>query len=583
VFGLLSPTPTAFRIGVGSLYLLVILTVAWTARLAFGPRAGFFAGLYLALGPAFFLYKGLTSDGAYVSLLLLLGLCLALLLRIESRLEEGLAVWPEMALLGVFSGLAWWVHPIALAIGPVALVSCLLGRTRRFLAPRHLCALAGGFLVGAFPWLWHNARHGWPSLHASEMSPAGAGKVASAVLELFWQGLPRLLGGRPVWRRTPTFPGSPLVALLLFALLIACAVLLVRRPRAEPPDDSAAASAESAAGSPLSRHAAALYLTLLLFLPLLCLSVARTNFKEPRYLLPLYLALAPLAGALLDRLWSRRALLLGFAAVLLALGPGSELRAPRLAQWEMGHFEADPGRLLDGLAARGVREIYASYWAAYRLAFLSGGRLAASPFGSGDSGLVRDAALRERLDSAPAPAFLLCCEDLNRFAAFLARHGIAHQVSTVEGFSLYTGLPPDALARLRSCYCIPESPSPGAVVWRSIEGPRRLSAHQKGVYRVAFANRGKEPLSSNVHLSYHWRRLDGGNVLFEGARTLLSPPADDWWKHPWREVTVEARVEGKVPPGEYALVFDFVDENVSWFESYGLPTASYRVVVQPAS
>jgi 4-amino-4-deoxy-L-arabinose transferase-like glycosyltransferase len=575
VFGLLSPSATAFRLGVGFLFLLVVSTVAWTARLAYGDRAGLFAGLYLALGPAFLLYKGLTSDGAYTSLLLLFSLAIGLLLRIEDRFSRDLSATPELGFLGIVVGLAWWVHPLAICLGPLAVVSSLLGKTRRWLSPRSLLLLSAGFAGGAFPWLWHNARHGWASLHASEMAPAGANKAASGLVDLFWQGLPRLLGARPVWRRVPTFPGASWVALALLGVLVGFAVYGLRR--------TPSATGNPVAPTPLARHASLLYLTLIAFLPLLCLSVARTNFREPRYLLPLYLAVAPLTGALLDALWPRRALFALLTAVLLALGPGSEWRAPLFRNLEMGHFESDPERLITVLRARGVNDLYASYWIAYRLDFLSAGRLAASPFGGGDSGLVRDAGLRQQVDGAAAPAFLLCCEDLNRFAAFLAHDSIPHRRETVEGFSLFTGIPPTALARLRGCYCIPEVPSPGSIVWRSIEGPHELSAGGLGRYRVVLENRGKQPLSSNVHLSYHWRRLDGSAALFDGARTQLPPPDIEWWVHRWRKLDLDVSVLAGVPPGEYILVFDLVDENVSWFESYGVPTASYRVIIHPAS
>jgi hypothetical protein len=558
VFGLLSPSLLAFRLGIGLLFVLFVLAVAWMARLAYGERAGFFAGLYCALGPAFLLYKGLTSDGAYVSLLLLLALCLGLLLAIENRLSGDARGAPlEFGLLGLAAGLAWWVHPLAVCLAPVVLVSCLRGNTRGWLRALALLPLAGGFVAGALPWLWHNLRTGWASLHAAEMTVDASG-LLHRVKMVTWRSLPVLLGARAVWRPWVTFPGAPAVALLLLATLSLFALATLRR-----------------GGS----HASALLLTVLVVVPVLGLSTGRLNFKEPRYLLPLYLAVAPLAGALLDVLWPRRALCALLAAVLLALGCGSELGATRFKNWERSRFESDPYQVIAGLRARGVEELYASYWDAYRLDFLSGGRLAASPFGSGDHGMVRHAALRDRVDQAPAPAFLLCCEDLTRLADYLHRHAIRYRSEPLAGFQLVTGIPETALARLRGCYCIPESPAAGDVAWLSIDGPHDLAAGRAASYRVIFENRGKQPLSSNVHLSYHWRRPDGSTARADGERTLLPAPADTWWKEPWRRVTLDARVTADVPPGPYDLVFDLVDENVSWFEGYGVPPAPpYRVV-----
>ncbi|HEV7517194.1 MAG TPA: hypothetical protein VGR07_12905 [Thermoanaerobaculia bacterium] len=565
VFGLLGATAGAFRLGIGLLLGLFVLASAWTARLAYGGRAGLFAGLYLACGPAYFFHKGLTSDGSYTSLLLLFALCLGLLLRIEERLAGGATASLELGLLGLLSGVAWWVHPLAICIAPLVVVCCILGTTRGWLAPRALLLIAAGFLAGAAPWIWRNLETGWASLRAQEMAPAAAGSAAARLLGLFAEGLPRLLGARGPGVGGPTFPGAAGVALLLLALLAGFAVRQLGR-----------------APTRSGRLASALFLTLLVSIPLLCLGVARTNWREPRYLLPLYLVVAPLAGGLLDALWPRPTLAALTVAVLVALGPGSELRAPRVKDNVLGRFESDPQRLIAGLEERGVHGFYASYWNAYRLVFLSGGRLAASPFGSGENGLVRDALLRDRLDRDPAPALLLCCEDLARFQAFLAHSAIPHRVETIEGFSLFTGLPPHAVARLRACYCIPDVPKVGAIAWRSIAGPHELATGQAGSYRVAFENRGSQPLSSNVHLSYHWRRSDGSVLPLEGARAYPPPPADRWWLYPWREVTVDARVPADVPPGDYALVFDLVDENVSWFEGYGLPPAPYAVIVKPA-
>jgi 4-amino-4-deoxy-L-arabinose transferase-like glycosyltransferase len=579
VFGLLGPSVAAFRIGIGLLLALVVVATGWVARLAYGARAGLFAGLYLACGPAYFLHKGLTSDGSYTSLLLLLALALGLLLRIEGRLARGAPALRELALLGLLSGIAWWVHPLSICIAPLAAVACLLGTTRAWLAPRGLALGTAGFLAGATPWIYRNLQTGWASLRAQEMAPAAVGGIrgtTARLAELLSQALPRLLGARPVGFHflTPTFPGAPKVALLLLATLTGFALLSL--------------STRS------TRLGSALFLTLLAAIPLLSLGVARTDFTEPRYLLPLYLAVAPLAGGLLAA-WSRRparfALPLALlVAALVALGPGSELRAPRGRYDVASQFESDPYRLLADLHARGVREIYASYWSAYRLAFLSGGELAASPFGNGENGLVRDAALRERLDRTPQPAFLLCCEDLPRFTAYLDRAAVPHRTETVEGFTLFTGLPPETVAKLRACYCIPESPRPGDIAWLSIAGPPELQAGREGRYRVTFENRGPAPLSSNVHLSYHWiaNRIangvaNGGGPPVEGLRIGLPTQKSDWWRYPWRQVTVEARVPAGVPPGDYALVFDLVDENVSWFADHGLSPAPYRVVITPAS
>src|SRR6185295_6046616 len=66
-FGLFGATPRVFRITLAVLVAALILAVWALTRRAFGRREALAAGHYLALGPSFFLYKGLTSDGAYTS------------------------------------------------------------------------------------------------------------------------------------------------------------------------------------------------------------------------------------------------------------------------------------------------------------------------------------------------------------------------------------------------------------------------------------------------------------------------------------------------------------------------------------
>jgi len=564
LFKLFGASIATYRAGMLLLLVATVLLVAWIAQQAYGDRAGPLAGLYLALGPGYFLYKELTSDGAYASLLLCLAVGLALLLRIEERLSRGERIGGELGLLGLTFGLAWWIHSLAICLVPVALLSCFLGRPREWRRPKAVLLLGAGFFAGSFPWWWHNLRTGWASLRGAEMTPASTHRLAGRVGELFSYGWPEILGGRLLWRyQAFTFPGAALAALLVLALAVGFGIWTLRRTPSRQ-----------------ERHASALFLTLLATLVVLSLGLARTTFREPRYLLPSYLALAPLLGGLLAAVWPRRALLAPLALLLVALGPGSEIHAPHLAGLEMTFFVDHPKQLIAGLEARGIHEVYTTYWAAYRIVFLSQGRVAASPFGNATAGVVRIPALRDRLDRVADPAFLLCCEDLPRFREWLARDAIPHREEPVAGFSLFTGLPPAAVAELRRCSCVPEARGKGAITWLSIDGPQRLTAGQEARYRVAFYNRGRRPLSSNVHVSYHWLRPDGSVAQFDGLRTSLPLYVDDWWRLPnWRTVETEVRVQAVTAPGDYVLAFDLVDENVNWFADLGNPPAPYRVVV----
>ena len=118
-----------------------------------------------------------------------------------------------------------------------------------------------------------------------------------------------------------------------------------------------------------SRHASAVFLAVLAAVPCLCLTVARTDFREPRYLLPVYLGIAPLVGGLLSALWQRRLALTAMAAVLLALNLGSQLQSARLegklrAAERKDWIDSDPREVAGHLEEKGVDAVYASYWVA---------------------------------------------------------------------------------------------------------------------------------------------------------------------------------------------------------------------------
>lgn len=547
VFSILTPSPLAFQLAMGVLVIGIVLTVWALARSCYGERAGLFAGLYLAAGPSFFFYKGLTSDGAYSSLVLVCGLSLWLLLAIERRLAQGSSATLHLAVLGWLLGIAWWILPISAFMAAVGVTAVVAGATRAWLAPRGVIAFLASFLIGGLPWWWYNLQNGWASLKAPELAAASVGGIGTRLASLFWDGWSILLGASSVTTGEATFPGSRLLAWAVLAALVGFGLVSLRR--------------------------SAVLLAVLVAVPCLALFVARTDFAEPRYLLPAYLAIAPLAGGLIAALWERWAAGAVLATVLLlTLNLGSQIASPRLKNRlradEKTWVESNPGEIVRRLRERAVDAVYASYWVAYRTTFLSAGEVIASPFGSGDRGLVRHLEHQAFVDRHPAPAFLLYGPDLGRFESYLSRFAIPHRRESFEGVTLFEGLPAEEVARLRACKCIPESVKAGDIEWLGVEGPQRVTAGGEALYRVAFRNLLPRPLSPNVRLSYHWRRPDGTTAVHDGPRTPISSG-----------MVVEARVLANLPPGEYDLVFDLVDEGVSWFEWLGISPPRRRIVI----
>jgi hypothetical protein len=560
VFQLFGASVATYRAAMGLLVALLVVAVGIGAGVGFGERAGWLAAAYLALGPSYFIYKGLTSDGNYVSLLLLLALALLSLLHIERARRQGAVPTGLFVTLGLVVGLAWWVTPLVISLAGPGLVAVAAG-PRAWLNRRALVPLAAAFLAGSAPWWIENLRNGFLSLRAQELTPARPGRVAAQLLALFTDGLPVLLGGRSVWAPAPTFPGAPVLALGLFLALLGFGLWLARR-----------------APTPLVRFAAALALSLLVVVPVLSLVIARTDFgSDPRYLLPAYLGLAPLAGAGLDRLWRQRPwLAVAATALLLALGVGSQLGAKRFEDYLTGRV-GDTRRLAGDIEARGVGALYTSYWMAHKITFLTAGRVVGTPFGLGMDGLLRNRRDQDRVDADPAPGFLLTGESARQLAAFLAQHGVAHQKDTRYELTLFYGLPPGVVATLRGCRCLPSAAGPGDIVWLGLKGPDQVPAGQRRRFEAALEARSEFALTPRVALGYRWRaRRDPATLVDGGWAPLGQIPASGG------RGTVAFEVLAGVPPGVYDLIVDLVDPGVAWFAERGIPPVSRPVEVLPA-
>jgi hypothetical protein len=78
-------------------------------------------------------------------------------------------------------------------------------------------------------------------------------------------------------------------------------------------------------------------------------------------------------------------------------------------------------------------------------------------------------------------------------------------------------------------------------------------------------------------MSYRWWKADGTFLGREGVRTTLPERAADWVG-----ALVPTRVRVDVPPGEYLLAFDLVQEGREphWFEQDGSPPLLVRARVQ---
>ena len=446
LFRLVPDSLAAYRLFLFSLVGATVLLVAATARRAFGARAGFFAGVYLALGPSFFFFKGLTSDGAYTSLLLCLALALYALTRLIDPDLPPQGVLLFSALLGGALGVGWWIHPLVVVFAPLA-GAALFTPARRAARAGPLATMASAFLVGSAPWWIKNVQTDFLSLQIQEMSPVARTDAWARLFSLVLDGIPMVLGGRSAWTFPPTVPGGAWLGLGAFVLITGSAVLGLRRDAPE-------------AGRPL----AVFGVLLMLGTPAISLVIAHSDFKwDVRYLFPMYLGLAPLAGHLLDRMLAmrRQAGFIAMAALFLVLGPGSQVRSKRFDDYQTNRIPETRAFARD-LTARGIDGVYAPY-CAYRFQYLSGGKPPASPFGKGDGGVVRSLELLlGEVDRAARPAFVLEPFEADRLRDFLRSRGDGFSTWKVPslGLEVLTDVPDRIVQILRTTRYGPEIPPP---------------------------------------------------------------------------------------------------------------------------
>lgn len=544
-FRIFPETVTTQRVAIAVLLLLVIGFVWLLIREAFGERAALFGGLYLALGPPFFFYRGLTSEGPYTPLYLIGAATLFLLVRIEARSLSGRSPVAEILAVGLLGGLGWWTHPLIVAFAACALVALVAGTARRRLTFWSVAGSLMAMTIGALPWLVRNIHSGWASLQGPELARASAFQTREQLDVMLRAGLPTLLGARSVWAPAPLFPGSVAIAYGELAVLIIFGVTVraSRRPS-------------------LQRYCAVLLLTLILVTPALALAARRADLREPRLLFPLYFAFAPLFGALLTSPGVTRWLKGGLCVAVAGLHLAAHAAAPR--------FDPPPVELVDGLRQRGVHAVYASYWTAYQVTFLSGRDVVGTPFGSWN--LARRPSDRAQVDQSPSPGFVLDPEEARRFENFLQVRALPYRREAIGRYVLFAGLPNVALDPLRRCECIPSSPR--RVTWLGIEGPHRMAGGATARYRVRVRNDSPEAWSPQMNFSYRWVRRDGTVAIFDGLRTRVErPPA------PGETLEAEVTVEANLPAGSYVLVIDVVEEGVAWFADLGVAPFKYEVEI----
>jgi 4-amino-4-deoxy-L-arabinose transferase-like glycosyltransferase len=556
IFAILGPTPAAYRLSMVMLVLLTLAGVWWVTRRNFGRTAALCALAYLAIPPYFFLYKGLTSDGAYDSVALLSLAIVSLALW----LDEGGAGRRRAAIvscvLGLFMGLAFWVMPYTAAVSGVVF-GWLLLRPRTPARPLSLSFLSLGVAIGAAPWWIWNLRHNWASVKAPELGTVGLGQAVRNLAGLAWVSFPTLEGGM---HPSPDVGAMYEVFPLSRALVIAVSLVLVLPSLTHVARD---------------RRGRLLIFCLLALFSTACFS-RRLILTEPRYLFSYYVFSAPLLGALLAATLSgrRRALALTAAAILLAIHAAS-VATSRVSYRNVDAEVTGPLRpLIANLEGAGLNRVYANYWTAYRLSFESNERIIATPIPGEEA--VRYLPYNIAVGGTPEAAFVLLPPRSGCFESFLRENNLAYERTDVREFAIFSKVAPAALDFVRRFGALPLPAEGYRVAWRIESNPSIIPADGQATARVSFLNQSPCLWPRAVHLGYHWRALaPGREFIRDGGRAI-----PDRRVEPAEWVTVEVSLKAPRRPGRYSLEYDLVLEQVKWFSERGGAIASVPIDIR---
>jgi len=109
----------------------------------------------------------------------------------------------------------------------------------------------------------------------------------------------------------------------------------------------------------------------------------------------------------------------------------------------------------------------------------------------------------------------------------------------------------------------------------SEEIPQSMVADLEYQIPLRLRNTGNIKWSNNFNLAYHWLDPSGEIIVFEGLRTAFHRIIN-----PNEEIDIVANVRSPSDAGNYILMFDIVQEGVTWFRDKGSETVPFKIIVQ---
>jgi hypothetical protein len=374
------------KLTITALHVVACLLLWRVGRRLIDERAGVVAGLALWVWPGVYVWWSTKARDYEVLLVcgLAVLLCALRLVQESTHRRDWLA-------FGFASGVGWWTNPQIGYLAAPAVAWIVIANRRAILSA--LWALPA-FLVGAFPWIVWNVRYDWGSLYSTFEAAEGYG----ARLYRFWnEGIPMALGLRVPYELRWLFAGARVVVLL--AVIAGVISLLTRRGGAVLLAVALVAYPLIHALTPVSGYTGeGRYLYL--YSPLLALLVAHAA----RHRIGVGVAFGLMVTVTIGQ--------------LTTMGSGTSGMASNLP------VPKEMGPLIRTLQQERIDAVWANYWIAYRLTFVSQEKIVAAA--GGDD---RYPPYEQHVRRSPRTAWVYVAGSLadQRFTAALEQQGVAYR------------------------------------------------------------------------------------------------------------------------------------------------------------
>lgn len=337
--------------------LLLIPLVYELGRLCAGVNAARLSALFAAVAPSTLIEWSGKARGGFIELV-----CIgtvALILALHYKRQDTIRTF----LIGVLLGFGWWTNnqiiyfmpPIA-GLMLVASKQISVEQKSSFLSLVCLNLLVGmfGFLLGGAPFWAYNLTHEFASFGIFGRSRLK--DLGDHIDGLFGEALPILLGARRFWQEVDLFPFARISMYYLYAILLTAIFLRARMGKANR-------AIWSLLGFCVCCGAV-----------FVCSSFGWLS-QAPRYLLPMYAGVFPLAATAVVT-WYRLSAPLGYicTAAILCLNLASSFLGGQALPGEPIVYNGervarDHQSLIAWLRQHHITWVRTNYWIGYRLAF----------------------------------------------------------------------------------------------------------------------------------------------------------------------------------------------------------------------